>query len=140
MAGESTNGDSFRLSDELNKLKVRALERMDSQASSQGALISPSGASPGATQRGTYRSHRTEPFLIGVAGGTASGKTTVCDQIVQRLNGKQFFDLPLQCFCRTKLLILLFFKPINLKTPIPFIHCRPMCRYVGSGLFLQRSY
>lgn len=98
MAGESTNGDSFRLSDELNKLKVRSLERMDSQASSQGALISPSAASPGATQRGTYRSHRTEPFLIGVAGGTASGKTTVCDQIVQRLNGKQFFDLPLFAF------------------------------------------
>eukprot|EP00271_Cylindrocystis_brebissonii_P010289 TRINITY_DN26443_c0_g1_i1.p1 TRINITY_DN26443_c0_g1~~TRINITY_DN26443_c0_g1_i1.p1 ORF type:complete len:521 (-),score=81.55 TRINITY_DN26443_c0_g1_i1:526-2088(-) len=26
-----------------------------------------------------------EPFLIGVAGGTASGKTTVCDQIIQQL-------------------------------------------------------
>lgn len=26
------------------------------------------------------------PFIIGVAGGTASGKTTVCDQIMQRLN------------------------------------------------------
>lgn len=27
-----------------------------------------------------------EPFLIGVAGGTASGKTTVCDQIIQQLH------------------------------------------------------
>lgn len=26
------------------------------------------------------------PFLIGVAGGTASGKTTVCDRIMQRLH------------------------------------------------------
>lgn len=86
MATEATNGDGFKLSDELEKLKVRALERMDSQASS--SLLSPSGTSPGATQRGTFRSHRTEPFIIGVAGGTASGKTTVCDQIVQRLNGK----------------------------------------------------
>ncbi len=29
---------------------------------------------------------RRHPFLIGVAGGTASGKTTVCDRIMQRLN------------------------------------------------------
>lgn len=28
---------------------------------------------------------RRHPFLIGVAGGTASGKTTVCDLIMQRL-------------------------------------------------------
>lgn len=31
-----------------------------------------------------FRQHR-HPFLIGVAGGTASGKTTVCDMIMQRL-------------------------------------------------------
>jgi pantothenate kinase len=97
MATQPSNGDGFRLSDELNKLKMSALERMDSHASSQGALISPNGASPGATQRGTFRSHRTEPFIIGVAGGTASGKTTVCDQIVQRLNGKQFSNS--RCLC-----------------------------------------
>jgi len=29
---------------------------------------------------------RTKPFIIGVAGGTASGKTTVCRQIIQKLN------------------------------------------------------
>ena len=27
-----------------------------------------------------------EPFVIAVAGGTASGKTTVCDLIIQRLH------------------------------------------------------
>ena len=27
-----------------------------------------------------------EPFLIGVAGGTASGKTTVCNQIINALS------------------------------------------------------
>jgi len=48
--------------------------------------LSPSGSSP--KLRGASRSHRTEPFLIGVAGGTASGKTTVCDHIMQRLHGK----------------------------------------------------
>ena len=36
-------------------------------------------------RRSGRRSHRSEPFLIGVAGGTASGKTTVCDLIIQRL-------------------------------------------------------
>jgi pantothenate kinase len=86
METQTSNGSGFRLSDALEKLKVSELRRMDSQASS---ILSPNGTSPGATQRGTFRSHRTEPFIIGVAGGTASGKTTVCDQIVQRLNGKQ---------------------------------------------------
>jgi len=43
-----------------------------------------SGTSPSSHLSG--RRHRTEPFLIGVAGGTASGKTTVCDQIIQRLH------------------------------------------------------
>jgi len=27
-----------------------------------------------------------QPFVIGVAGGTASGKTTVCDMIIQQLH------------------------------------------------------
>ncbi|CAI5946889.1 unnamed protein product [Closterium sp. NIES-64] len=31
-------------------------------------------------------SHGKEPFLIGVSGGTASGKTTVCEQIIQQLH------------------------------------------------------
>ncbi|CAI5492452.1 unnamed protein product [Closterium sp. Naga37s-1] len=30
--------------------------------------------------------HGKEPFLIGVSGGTASGKTTVCEQIIQQLH------------------------------------------------------
>ncbi|GJP64263.1 hypothetical protein CLOP_g21272 [Closterium sp. NIES-67] len=30
--------------------------------------------------------HGREPFLIGVSGGTASGKTTVCEQIIQQLH------------------------------------------------------
>ena len=31
------------------------------------------------------RTSRSQPFFIGVAGGTASGKTTVCDAIMQKL-------------------------------------------------------
>ncbi|PRW58534.1 uridine kinase chloroplastic [Chlorella sorokiniana] len=44
-----------------------------------GIMDSPLG------RRGARRSLRSEPFFIGVAGGTASGKTTVCDLIIQRL-------------------------------------------------------
>ncbi len=40
------------------------------------------GGHPGSP---SFRQHR-HPFFIGVAGGTASGKTTVCDQIMQRLH------------------------------------------------------
>jgi pantothenate kinase-related protein Tda10 len=32
------------------------------------------------------RLHRQEPFFIGVCGGTASGKTTACNLIMERLN------------------------------------------------------
>ena len=56
----------------------------------QGTQVeSPHGSSPGATGSSRHggRKHRSEPFFIGVAGGTASGKTTVCDQIIQRLHG-----------------------------------------------------
>lgn len=48
-----------------------------------GSYDEPAGSSPGgASSRGFRRA--SEPFIIGVAGGTASGKTTVCDQIIQR--------------------------------------------------------
>ena len=59
--------------------------------------FSPRGSSDGLPtplQGSPYRtrsrlSHRTEPFIIGVAGGTASGKTTVCDLIMQNLHGER---------------------------------------------------
>lgn len=77
------NGDESS-SETYEKIKVQTLQRMDSVTS---GILSPSGSSPNASQHHARRKHRTEPFLIGVAGGTASGKTTVCDQIVQRLHG-----------------------------------------------------
>ena len=41
-----------------------------------------------------------EPFLIGVAGGTASGKTTVCDRIMQRLHDQCVVMLSQDSFYR----------------------------------------
>ena len=35
---------------------------------------------------------KTQPFMIGVAGGTASGKTTVCEKIMEAVNSRA--DLP----------------------------------------------
>lgn len=41
------------------------------------------------------------PFVIGVAGGTASGKTTVCDRIVQRLHAQCVVMLNQDSFYRS---------------------------------------
>lgn len=41
--------------------------------------------SPNANADSGTTDERKEPFLIGVAGGTASGKTTVCNRIMQQL-------------------------------------------------------
>ncbi|KAG9141973.1 hypothetical protein Leryth_009318 [Lithospermum erythrorhizon] len=50
--------------------------RMDNLLSSSSPTLSLSPTSP---------SHK-QPFVIGVSGGTASGKTTVCDMIIQQLH------------------------------------------------------
>jgi uridine kinase len=62
-----------------------------------------SGAlSPGALSRlaARRRLHREEPFIIGVAGGTASGKTTVCELIMQRLHDQCVVMLAQDSFYR----------------------------------------
>lgn len=51
-----------------------------------------------ATRSGRY--HRSQPFFIGVAGGTASGKTTVCDCIMQRLHDQCVVMLSQDSFYR----------------------------------------
>lgn len=71
-----------------SKLKISCDQASDPNGKGQGAMFSPTGSSPGTASRGAGRHHRTEPFFIGVAGGTASGKTTVCDRIIQRLHGE----------------------------------------------------
>jgi len=43
---------------------------------------------------------RNRPFLIGVAGGTASGKTTVCDSIIQKLANHRVTSFSLDSFYR----------------------------------------
>jgi pantothenate kinase len=78
--GHAANG----VSEAVSGLTISCIDR----SISGDKVFSPFGGSPGASHRGAGRSHRTEPFLIGVAGGTASGKTTVCDRIIQRLNGE----------------------------------------------------
>ena len=46
------------------------------------------------------------PFLIGVAGGTASGKTSVCRKIMAQLNK----DVPVSCHYRLSAIVV-FHKP-----------------------------
>lgn len=100
MAHQSPDGDRINIHNGLEKLNVKGLTRLDSVHSNPDGLLSPGGSSPGHSQRGAGRSHRTEPFIIGVAGGTASGKTTVCDQIVQRLNDQCVVMLAQDSFYR----------------------------------------
>lgn len=49
----------------------------------------PGAGSPGDGADAPAGPARREPFIIGVAGGTASGKTTVCDRIMQQLQEKR---------------------------------------------------
>ena len=76
----------------LESLKVKRSLSLNNSPSK-----TPHGLSPTSSFNYGGRKHRTEPFFIGVAGGTASGKTTVCDQIIQRLHGTVAQGL----FCRT---------------------------------------
>lgn len=48
----------------------------------------------------TARARNAAPFIIGVAGGTASGKTTVCDLVAQRLNDSCVVMLSQDAFYR----------------------------------------
>ncbi|KAG1666980.1 hypothetical protein FOA52_004263 [Chlamydomonas sp. UWO 241] len=53
------------------------------------------------TARASSLTASGHPFLIGVAGGTASGKTTVCDLIMQRLNDQCVVMLSQDSFYRS---------------------------------------
>lgn len=74
--------------------RENSISRMNSDAFADS--ISPTGS----MKRSKSRFHRTDPFLIGVAGGTASGKTTVCDEIMQRLHDQCVVMLSQDSFYR----------------------------------------
>ncbi|KVI09215.1 Phosphoribulokinase/uridine kinase [Cynara cardunculus var. scolymus] len=50
------------------------------------ARFLPSSRSPSSSLLADSASALKQPFVIGVSGGTASGKTTVCDMIIQQLH------------------------------------------------------
>lgn len=69
------------------------------------------GGSPGRQSAGNRQNRpsfsiiesaeRIEPIFIGIAGGTASGKTTVCDEIFKRVRVGHYKEctlIPLDCF------------------------------------------
>lgn len=62
------------------------MERRSPIKDSIGSLSSSCGSSSGGV------GGKTQPFMIGVAGGTASGKTTVCEKIMEAVNSRA--DLP----------------------------------------------
>ena len=68
------------------------LNRMASdQESDNNSLGSPS----------PFKNNKKRPIFIGIAGGTASGKTTVCEEIYDRVQINAFKHcvmIPLDCF------------------------------------------
>lgn len=67
------------------------------------SLSSPIKSCGGSPTSATFRKpghHRKSVFVIGVAGGTASGKTTVCDSIMQRLHDQCVVMLSQDSFYR----------------------------------------
>lgn len=68
-----------------------------SNGASMAALTLDTPVSPG---RSRASFGRAMPFFIGVAGGTASGKTTVCDYIMQRLHDQCVVMLSQDSFYR----------------------------------------
>ena len=48
----------------------------------------------------SFPTYDNEPFVIGVAGGTASGKTTVCNEIIQRLSNQRVVLIAQDAFYR----------------------------------------
>ncbi|KAL4430783.1 hypothetical protein ABPG75_006039 [Micractinium tetrahymenae] len=75
------------------------MQRLEMEGGSPARAASWALDSP--ARRSARRSHRSEPFFIGVAGGTASGKTTVCDMIIQRLQEQSVVMLAQDSFYRS---------------------------------------
>lgn len=75
-----------------SKLRITVLSNGNGKDAEEDSSMSP-------TSRGTRR-QRSQPFFIGVAGGTASGKTTVCDYIMQRLHDQCVVMLSQDSFYR----------------------------------------
>ncbi|KAH8965609.1 hypothetical protein BDL97_04G126400 [Sphagnum fallax] len=68
-----------------NMLKVDLKESMDATGSTHfSGLFNVDDDSKLAVS--AFKGSAKQPFVIGVAGGTASGKTTVCDMIIQQLH------------------------------------------------------
>ena len=46
----------------------------------------------------SHNGQTRNPFIIGVTGGSASGKTTVCQEIIQKLNSRRVSVIPMDAF------------------------------------------
>lgn len=75
-------------------LKIRT------EASNGAAMAALTVGTPASPSRTRASFGRAMPFFIGVAGGTASGKTTVCDFIMQRLHDQCVVMLSQDSFYR----------------------------------------
>ncbi|CAL5221877.1 g4140 [Coccomyxa viridis] len=85
---------SASTSSALNGLRI---ECPNGDLRSSWSLETPRGSK---SSRSRSTRGRSQPFVIGVAGGTASGKTTVCNDIMQRLHDQCVVMLSQDSFYR----------------------------------------
>lgn len=74
--------------------------KIKTESSNGAAVVAMAASTPMSPSRARASFGRAMPFFIGVAGGTASGKTTVCDCIMQRLHDQCVVMLSQDSFYR----------------------------------------
>ena len=90
--------DHHRAASDINRLMGL---KVKTEPPTNGTLISSvSLGTPSSPSKARANFGRQMPFFIGVAGGTASGKTTVCDHIMQRLHDQCVVMLSQDSFYR----------------------------------------
>mmetsp|Transcript_4316 Transcript_4316/g.12675 ORF Transcript_4316/g.12675 Transcript_4316/m.12675 type:complete len:158 (+) Transcript_4316:89-562(+) len=92
----SSNSQSVRnLEEKFNDMDVTNTAEKRAQGGDEGVERSRRISPPQ-----PYQQYQNEPFVIGVAGGTASGKTTVCSEIIQRLSNQRVVIIAQDSFYR----------------------------------------
>ncbi|KAK3264545.1 Uridine kinase-like protein 1, chloroplastic [Cymbomonas tetramitiformis] len=81
-------------------LAVGSPPRMNKSISADTNIASTAAGSLAEVAAQAAVTTRCGPFIIGVAGGTASGKTTVCERIMERLHDQRLVMISMDSFYR----------------------------------------
>lgn len=97
----SSNSKSVRsLEERFSEVDVTNTAEKRAQGADEAGSAGGTDASTKDSPPQRYHEYTNEPFVIGVAGGTASGKTTVCSEIIQRLSNQRVVIIAQDSFYR----------------------------------------